>query len=644
MPTACLDKLQNHIHPEISIEMKRLSITHLTIAITISTLTFLGAPMDAIAQRKPLPNFPPNKIIFKPFLNRGTSGGMEISASESGTGQPSAVSGNKVTYSGCELTPIRYQRSSQEISLVGSASYLSIYPGLITTTDEILGGTYGDFVSGGGQRNPMSMTTTITSEGGRKSIDVRPNQFDNGSIRALIDDQLLGSLGGRAPTINEKSLTVVQSMDQFIADNQSMSSSSVATDIGVGVPNIPVSVSASNTVTIDNAKLSSFQSQEQKSQIVLKVKSILYEVTMTKKSDASGVLLNNLYSNKPNSSLPSNLVYVNKVSYGFVYYLTITSAASKKDLLETVSNSIGTSTKVGTAFPVNAATVEAEVGVTTNNSSISAERMQSIKDQWSVNVFQFGGEGINDLGTLGNNPAEGLGTLLDKLNDLGIVTATNIPAPISFTIARPESQTLFINYDARYGTASCSSTADKVKLELILEDFDVKHSADLVSSAEYYGSIWAKNIRTNNKTKGDVRMWDVPRWKADSDGRMYEGIKFTAISGGVPRFTLFDNLSMAEAKKVAFDLVVTLADSDSVDPDDVFRMTNSDTKSGHSYTRTGRMSWPSTSASIDQLQKGESIDLKIGDDNYMTCDMKVQDNDPDKGHTVIRFRVRATGK
>lgn len=432
-----------------------------------------------------------------------------------------------ITTNGCKITPIKYQISDDKIGtfFISSSKEDKIYPGAVYHFDDI---KYESFIPYHLEyaRSPMHLTTNILAFNNKQTIKkqnavtenlevINPNEFDAGTIRRKWNVLLGNSINGSTPGEIKKYLQIIESSEQLKTDFQTIGQVDVSTKIGVEIPQVPVGVSVDNSVSVRTSTQNSASYSNSKNTIVLKFEQVFYTANI---SPISGYP--NIYTDRANESLEDDLVYISSIDYGMVYYLTITSSASKSDLYQAIQSSTSTSTGVSASFPIQGVPVNAEVDVNTSHSTMSTSTANKILNESIIKVFQWGGQSINDIASSTN-----LNDILNQLNNRTKFSSTNLGAPINYCLRFVKNNgEVWINYDSKYASVNCSKVK-KYDVDIVLNEISRNGSGvtpfDMVNS-NFYGKVhltkWElKNTRDREPYKQnneDIILWQTNKENA----------------------------------------------------------------------------------------------------------------------------------
>lgn len=565
---------------------------------------------------------------------------------------PSAVKTNFTTQtiSGCKVTPVQYQVSSDKLGtfFISSGQEINIYPGAVYRSGEVASEHFAPYHLEY-KRNPMDLTTDIlafqnpvTSKkaGAVQSnkMTINGNQFDFGTIDSTWHVLLGNSITGTTPGNVKKYLQVVESSQQLKTDFQSTSQVDVSTKIGVDVPDIPVSVGVDNKVSVNTSSSTISTVSSSKNTILLKYEQVFYTARATPKAGFS-----TLYDASVTAPLEDDLVYVKTVDYGMIYYIAITSTASKSDLLQAVKTTVSTNTNVNADFPIEGVPVGAEVGVGTTNTNMSSSTAQSILTTSTINVYQWGGLLLDDLN--GN-----LTNIIGQLNTRNKFSKDNLGKPISYTLGfvKDLGGTAWINFDSKYASVSCSN-ATKYDVVITLTKLQCVKAEDWINDPddEIYGEVresyWAVRDRSTNlikKSNGDNKyFWKkgVTQFETFTTGQKRDKNETVVLSGfdydelmGLEIWlkAIFKDVEGDEAKESDDVTYQTCADCTADNGNRVYYMKNFKKEIDERFL----------SGKYDVTQ-GEVLD--IGDDKYtqLSCYEKPNDTGCARMDAWLQFKV-----
>lgn len=411
---------------------------------------------------------------------------------------------------GCTITPILYQVSEHNIGIFFAEEGIKndIYPGAIYKVNDIISENFSPYHLEY-PRNEMDLTTNIlafeNSETVRRSNAVQSNKvvinvFDYGSITEKWNELLGRSINGNTPGRVKKYLQVVESSSQLKSDFKTTGTVNVSTKIGLAeLPDIPVTVNIENKVSVANTEETRSELTNNKNTIVLKYEQIFYSASMTPKAGVP-----DLFKNIANDQLDEDLVYVQSVDYGMIYYITVTSDKSKSHLYKAIQKNVQTSTGVSGTFPIEGVPVSAEVDVQTTVNDMSTSEAQNILNSTEIKVYQWGGELINDM-------SGDLNSILTQLYERRRFSSTNLGYPISYTLAYANNHgNAWINYDSKYASANCGNVNNfKYDVLVTLKQLKCIKAVDwgFGSDDEIYGQVrisyWAVRNNSGNVLQSD---------------------------------------------------------------------------------------------------------------------------------------------
>lgn len=401
---------------------------------------------------------------------------------------PKLINGN------CNALPVNYKSSQQEIGLFfPPTSYSqSIYPGAVyrfSTLKNLAPTPYTRFT----RRSAMNLNTDIFDPNIIESNSSETiSQFDYGTISNKWKNMLAKYIDGVTPANVITEISLIESSKQLNSLLNTASSVDVGAKLQVPIPNIPVSVSASNSVSVQNTTSQNISSTLEKNSVIIKIKQVFYSssVSYIATDDIS------VFPGVNPTELEDDLVYIKSVDYGQEFYIVVTSDYSKESILNAVMDKVSTKSELGAS--VTGIPVSGSVSVGTSNETSSTTESILSSGSTTVKTFQYGGEAIN----LGQNLGEVLDNLKNKL-DLKF-SRTNIGAPLSYTLCFVKDHTpAWINTDLSYATTNCGINLAnrRYDVKVVLEKLTAKKVVDNDNTEDLYGNLKLHSFKTNGISK-----------------------------------------------------------------------------------------------------------------------------------------------
>lgn len=528
----------------------------------------------------------------------------------------------------CNALPVSYKVSLDRVGVIfPPTNYVAkIYPGAVYAFNEIKNMSFSPY-TGHTARNPMDLSTTIfTSSNAAVSSEIR--NFDFSTLNQTWVSLLRQNITGATPGNISSELILAESKSQVKVDLNTMSQVDVGVKLGFPLPDIPVTVSVGENVSVTNTSNISSSAENQKNTVILKFNQVFYSSIITPKQSNL-----NIFSDVANSTLPSDLMYISSVDYGQVYYIVFTSTYSKETLMRAISQKVGTRTDLGVSvegFPVTA-----DLSVGTNNLTESQVNSILSSASTSVKVLQFGGQpvGVN-MGT----------TVEQVLNNMGLIktqfSATNLGAPIAYTLNFCKDHALaYVNYNLNYATANCGYTfRGKYDVELELDHIAVSNCRDMDGTEDLYGEVKFTYLKALDKTVGtDKVFWSMSENNANNNpfrnGTRPVDEKKLLITG----------LTLNELKNLVLYIGGDVKDDEGILPSREFKCSNCQEFSGNFGKRKIFFADEApTLASIDKLvPNGTYQSLSFGSDKLLTLSFYESGNANDG---IVKFNWKVNVK
>lgn len=418
----------------------------------------------------------------------------------------------------CNVLPINYKTSQQEIGLFFPPTSLvdKLFPGAVyqfeglkTQSPKIYTRFY--------DRNVMNLTTNIFDPSVTNNAPLPISTFDKGTIDGIWKDVLSKYIGGATPADVITEVIMVESNEQMKTDLNTIGNITVGTTLKVPIPNIPVTVDASNKVSVTNTNTVSSSSENKKNSIIFRFKQVFYSASVTPIAAPN----QDIFKNVDKSLLENDLVYVSSIDYGQMFYVVVTSEFSKEAMFKAVMDKLTTQSSLG----VQAAGLPVGGSVSVGTSNQTSNETNSIlsSSNCTIQTYQYGGEPA-DLGT---NIDEVMAALKNKIKRK--FSATNLGAPLSYTLNFvADHSPAWINTNTSYATALCGINLEDrrydVKVKLVKATAKKVDEGPLGDASEdLFGNMFAK-FKSGSIVKDEQGIWE-------KDGANYENNSATSNTG-----------------------------------------------------------------------------------------------------------------
>lgn len=422
----------------------------------------------------------------------------------------------KLINENCNALPVNYKSSQQEIGLFFPVnSYMqSIFPGAVyrfSSIKNLAPTPYTRFT----RRNAMNLNTDIFDPNINENNSSTITQFDYGTISNKWKDVLAKYINGVTPANVVTEISLIESSRQLNSLLNTASSVDVGAKLQVPLPNIPVSVSASSTVSVQNTTSQNTSSISEKNSVIIKIKQVFYSssVSYIATDDIS------VFPSVDPTQLEEDLVYIKSVDYGQEFYIVVTSDYSKESILNAVMDKVSTKSELGAS--VTGIPVSGSVSVGTSNQTSSSTESILSSGSTTVKTFQYGGTPMD----LGQNLGDVLNSLKTKLNLK--FSKTNIGAPLSFTLCFVRDHTpAWINTDLSYATTNCGINLAnrRYDVKLILEKLNAPKVVDNDNTEDLYGNLKLDSF----ETKGVKKITNYVFW--EKKGETYDTANLKGVT------------------------------------------------------------------------------------------------------------------
>lgn len=534
----------------------------------------------------------------------------------------------------CNVLPVNFTLSQQELGLLFPARNFkdAIFPGAVyrfSTIKEQSPTPYTRFTS----RNPMDLTTDIFDARVTNNDPITISRFDIGTLSTQWKNLLTRYINGATPGDVSTEVILVESNAQMNATLSTGSTVDVGVKISAPIPNVPVTVDASNNVSVSNTSTVSSSSENKKNTVILKFKQVFYSARMSYKAGAQM----DIFHGVDKSALEDDLVYVYSVDYGQMFYVVITSEFNKESLFNAVMSKVSTNTELGaspTGLPV-----KGSVSVGTTNQSSSETNTVFSSGKTTIKAFQYGGEPIN----LGTTIDEVLANLKTKINTR--FNGTNLGAPIAYTLNFVKDHTpAWINTNISYATANCGIdlASRRYDVTLHLEKMQAPKVVDTDNNEDLFGSLHLNKFEVKGVEKmGFTRFWSKSGFNYDEfDVANQSGItkayESTPTNIRVSKL-LASNLTNADAKSSKIYVSGYLRDKEVLgDKEYVCQECNG-------APRVISLANTSYASQIDALLPGQTIKLQMGNDRLFELNF-FENGDQNSSHVKVYWSIEITAK
>ena len=453
-----------------------------------------------LAQLSKSKNFKPPIIKTIPIVSRPTEV-IELSNKALYNIPDKTAYGETTINADCNALPINYKISQQEIGLFfPPTSFVDkIYPGAVyqfsglkTQSPSI----YTKFFD----RNAMNLTTNIFDPRVTNNAPEQITQFDYGTISGKWKGVLAKYIGGATPADVITEVMMVESDAQMNADLNTIGNVTVGTTLKVPIPNIPVTVNASNEVSVTNTSQVTSSSENKKNSVIFRFKQVFYSASVS----PLAVPNQDVFKNTDKTQLENDLVYISSVDYGQMFYVTVTSEYSKEAMFKAVLDKVTTQSNLGvqaTGLPVGGS-----VSVGTSNETSSETNSILSNSSVTIKSFQYGGAPVY----LGTTMDEVLASLKNKIKLK--FDSTNLGAPLSYTLNFVSDHSpAWINTNTNYATALCGINLEDrrydVKVKLVKATaIKVDEGFGGDATEDLFGNMYVK-FRSGSISKDEMDIW-----------------------------------------------------------------------------------------------------------------------------------------
>jgi hypothetical protein len=542
----------------------------------------------------------------------------KFQSSEPRTGKPQSIPN-----SGCNLLGVNIQKSYSEFGLFfpNTTVRSKIFPGALYKFEEIKNQSltpYNQPV----KRNTLNLNTEIFTSNGQSSNSVQLDNFDYSTVNNSWNSLLAAKINGTQGTDAVMKLIVVESKEQLQHELETMNNTKVGVELDIPIPSLPVNIQPSLNVDVTNEASLKSTIENTKSYAVLRIEQTFYSSFLSQKENPGGGLLNIL---KDNTNIPDDLMMINSIDYGRVFYIVFKSSLSKGDLSKAIYSKIVTDAAVGVHL------TEAPVGgkVTTTVTTEEKKTFNRVWDNSEINmsVLQYGGRNIP---TDGNT---NIFEIIKSVESQNKFSKDNVGSPIRYTMVfAKDYASAFVNVDTKYATHNCGKSYEgKFDVEVTFKE--LKCSKTNGGSPDVYGSIHMKNISCKKCSTKPANVFNF--WKRKGEDR---AIEFDA--GDSKKYDTkwsLKNLSFNELESLSFTLKANLHESDLGD-DDKFESNNYDFKTDLKTK--------------DENEKGEKMTVieniaskPLGGIYELNKEIKCQEDGNKNGSTMVaKFYIKITSK
>ena len=516
-----------------------------------------------LAQLSKSKNFKPPIIKTIPIVSRPTEV-IELSNKALYNIPDKTAYGETTINADCNALPINYKISQQEIGLFfPPTSFVDkIYPGAVyqfsglkTQSPSI----YTKFFD----RNAMNLTTNIFDPRVTNNAPEQITQFDYGTVSGKWKGVLAKYIGGATPADVITEVMMVESDAQMNADLNTIGNVTVGTTLKVPIPNIPVTVNASNEVSVTNTSQVTSSSENKKNSVIFRFKQVFYSASVS----PLAVPNQDVFKNTDKTQLENDLVYISSVDYGQMFYVTVTSEYSKEAMFKAVLDKVTTQSNLGvqaTGLPVGGS-----VSVGTSNETSSETNSILSNSSVTIKSFQYGGAPVY----LGTTMDEVLASLKNKIKLK--FDSTNLGAPLSYTLNFVSDHSpAWINTNTNYATALCGINLEDrrydVKVKLVKATaIKVDEGFGGDATEDLFGNMYVK-FRSGSISKDEMDIWK-------KDGATYANnsatnqVGVSAVSVAVPvtfniEKTMANNLTNQQLLDAEISISGNVKDKDLGDP------------------------------------------------------------------------------
>ena len=365
----------------------------------------------------------------------------------------------------CSIVPYNYTTSYDEMGLFFPSRNFrdAIFPGAVFQFAGIQNQEpvrYTRFSN----RNPMDLTTTVfdpavVPDNGPVSI----SNFDAGTLTQQYRNTLAKYPAGAAVAGAETDIFILESNTQLNADFHTAGDVNFAAKLNVPIPEFLVNIGIQKRVSVVDQAVYAETARNQNNTVIIRMRQVYYSAAVSSRAGTPDI-----FSGVDKSQLENDLVYVQSVDYGQVFYVAITSNFNKKDLYNAIVNkvsplkSLGLQATNGNILPgifpnINTMPTTGETNRIFNNRNTK------------ISAFLYDGTPVN----LGENIDEVLVSLRRKVSHE--VNAATEVFPVSYTLNFVADQSpVWLNNELSYATANCGNRLENVSYNVSVELVSVK--------------------------------------------------------------------------------------------------------------------------------------------------------------------------
>ncbi len=451
----------------------------------------------------------------------------------------------------------------------------------------------------------MELTSNILSSAGAAPELI--TNWSPGSVTGKVMDYIENRLTGSSPAHAVMNWHIVTSTSQLKTKLNTFSNIDISQSINLPIPDLPISVSGDNSLSISNQSEARQESESGYNSMVLEFKQVFYTLVV------SPTLNQTIFKGENNNTLPDDLLYVSSVNYGQVFYLTIQSKYSKKVLYEAVKEKINAQASRGINLEIPGFPIGFDIGVNAGSSNQSERNQVFSSSDTKISVWQVGGK-IERITSVNS-----IESAMDYLK--GIPTTFNkntIGEPISFTLsfAKDHSDS-YINYDMKYATTWCGNpTLGRYDVALQLVDIEAVKVVEAPGDnmEDLYGQVYIDRFKFGSKNgdfeKNEKWLWKQSESKPESVGK--SGVK----SG--KRIEIVKDISYEDLVNGVVVLDGQLYDWEPLHKPEYRCDCEKNPGNSNDIERRLLFNYQNTIESIGELKPGEEMAVVYGEDNIAT--------------------------
>ncbi|MFT4016844.1 MAG: hypothetical protein QM668_07755 [Agriterribacter sp.] len=522
----------------------------------------------------------------------------------------------------CELIPANTKVSFSDLTLFFPPSNMEaqIFPGAAFKFSSVKDGSY-SFYNHGSPRNPMDLTTDIfTTTAGKLGNTIRIKQFDYGTLHNHWTNLLRDNIKGNTGAETQLSLVTYETERQIKTDMTDIGKVSVGAKLSIPIPvQIPVNVNADLEVSVKNESIKNTSNMSKRNSVIIRFEQTFYTAHLTPKASPTG----DMFSFYQNSKAPSDVVYVSSVDYGMVYYLVITSNASKEVLINAVNNELKVEAGLGVEIPALPAGGELDVEVS-NETKKSYERALSSSES-SMSIHQWGGSPFT---------VKSVQAAIDSINVRNKFSAENLGKPIRYTLNFADDYSNgYINVNNSYATADCGKAMSNGVYDVEITCTKIKN-VKAKNSIKLSGEVFLKEyVLTRNGKEQKIKS-NYNYWKTAPFSKSLVSLSEDEYLRVNKSFKI-RNLTFEELTTLKFYLGAKLFGEIRNLGIPIVAFAQCRKCDNESYTR--ERSIKSNQTEIDILPVNNSTYLKVGDDNILNLDC-----DFASYHVSADFNIKVT--